>query len=163
MPTRPELFVRDAAGIPLPPADIARALAVLDAHLGLKYLSAEWAITWAWPVSDPRWERVRSQEISADWAWDIVGYLPLDCSIDEAPAYLERSLRTYPREEVSRLRDGIGAWNTVTQPTAMVDAVMASTVEEAGKMDAITSGVFATTVAAPSTRKPGRPRKVVVG
>ena len=50
-------------------------------------------------------------------AYDIIGYLPMLCSADEAPAYLERTFRQYPKDEVRRMADYVQQYND-TQPVA---------------------------------------------
>lgn len=153
MPIRPELLLRNAAGIPIPPLDITERISRIDPLLGLRYLSAEWAIIWSWPLSDPRWATVQSGETDPAFAWDIVGYLPLTCSVEEAPAYLERTLRTYPREEVSRLCTKVADWNVSGVLAETTTAVIEATRDVMGKADEITSAIYAVTPAKKSNRR----------
>lgn len=137
--------MRDAAGIPVPPQEITERLTRMDPALGLRYLSAEWAVIWRWPADDPRWATVQSGETDPAFAFDIVGWLPITCSVDEAPAWLERTLRQYPKESVRKLCDRIAVWNTVDAPAAMIEDVITATRDEMGKHDEITSAIFSVT------------------
>jgi hypothetical protein len=80
-------------------------------------------------------------------AYDIIGYLPLGCSPDGAPSYLERMMRTYPREDVQRLSDAISSYNTGVLTTAAEEA-MADVLDSPD----------------PSTQRRGRgrPRKIIL-
>jgi hypothetical protein len=76
-------------------------------------------------------------------AYDIIGYVPVDCSVDEAPAHLERVFRTYPKDEVRNMADYVQSYNE----SAPVDAA----IEEA-LVEALESPV--------APKKRGRPKKV---
>ena len=99
----------------------------------------------AWEESDPRWKHVQSQEIDPLRSMDIVGYLPMRCSLDEAPAYLERSLRQFPRQDVQQIADGIVRFN---ETVPLQDAVNAAIAEVLDSPDP--SG---------TAKRRGRPRK----
>lgn len=154
MGVRPELLIRDANGIPMPPMEITQRIKQkIDDALDLRYLSASWAITWRWPAEDPRWATVQSGETDPAFAFDIVGYLPITCSLDEAPAYLERSLRECSRDEVRKMVDRVATWNVIDQPKHLVEEVVEATRDVMGKGDEITSGLFAVTPAKRSNKK----------
>ena len=113
-------------GTPEPSSEIQRRLRAVHPRLSLRYVDAfteHWAVCMGWEESDPRWKHIQSQEIDPLRSVDIVGYLPMTCSIDEAPAYLERSLRQFPREDVQRVADHVMAFNE--------QAPLAQAVEEA--------------------------------
>lgn len=104
----------NAQGRPEPSPEVTRRLLAVDPALFLRHmdhLGANWAVCWAWPRSDRRWEGVQDGSIDPAKAFDIVGYLPMDCPLEQAPAYLERMMRTYPKEEVQRMADAVSTFN----------------------------------------------------
>lgn len=123
------VILRNAEGIPQSSPELQERLGRIHPNLRLKFLDGTWAIQWMWREDDPRWARVRSFEIGPESAYDIVGYLPIDCSLDQAPGYIERSLKEYPREEVSKLRERMNHWNTVEVPKAQTEEALASSLD----------------------------------
>lgn len=125
-------------GGPVPPSDILRELRKLAPALSLRWTSAfdssDWAVTWEWPEDDPRWSRVRSQEIPRESAYDIIGHLPVKCSLDEAKGYIEGHLKSYPKEEINRLRLKIADWNAVEIPKQQVASLVADTLDDVARM-----------------------------
>lgn len=103
-------------GRPEPSPEVSRRLKMIHAGLHLRFLDPDqeqfWAVCMNWQPEDTRWSTVQSGEISSDRAFDIIGYLPMQCSADEAPAYLERMFRTFPREDINRIVDSMDNWNT---------------------------------------------------
>lgn len=98
----------NAAGLPEPSPDIQRRLRAVHPGLFLRFiphLPESWAICLEWEKADARWAQVQAQEVPADRAHDIVGYLPMGCTADEAPALLERTLRAFPSETAQRAAD----------------------------------------------------------
>lgn len=91
-----------------------------------------WSMTWEWPETDARWSRVRSNEISPDAAYDIIGYLPTDCPIDQAGAYVENALKQYPRDEVRKVRERMHKWNEVDKPKEQMNEVLTDTMDDIG-------------------------------
>lgn len=120
MPIRPELLVRNADGIPQPPQDLlARIQAQSGGRVGLLYTKAAWAITERWPEGDPRYQWVQDGSVQDAYAFDVCGYLPITCSLDDAPAYIERELRHYTTEQFQALRHTVNHWNEVVQDQAV--------------------------------------------
>ena len=136
----------NSAGLPEPPTHVVTRLRALHAGLSLKFLDQtgeHWAVCMAWQPDDRRWEWVQRNETNPNAAYDIIGYLPVDCSVDEAPAHLERVFRMYPKDEVRNMADHVQAYNE----SAPVDAA----IEEA-LVEALESPV--------APKKRGRPKKV---
>ena len=136
----------NSAGQPEPPTHVVTRLRALHAGLSLKFLDQtgeHWAVCMAWQPDDRRWERVQQGETDPASAYDIIGYLPVDCSMDEAPAHLERVFRQYPKDEVRNMADHVQSYNE----SAPVDAA----IEEA-LVEALESPVV--------PKKRGRPKKV---
>lgn len=127
-------IVLNLQGTPEPPSQIVAGLKRVHPNLGLRYTEGHggrsWAFTWTWPDDDARRARVRSHEIPPDAAYDILGYLPLDCPVDQAPNYAERALLNYPRQEVSRLCERMHHYNNVAVPKAQVDMLVGDTMED---------------------------------
>lgn len=108
------VILYNASGNPEPSADIQRRLRALDHRLFLEYLpdfSRHWAVKCRWREDDRRWERVRTGAIGEAQAADIIGWLPVDCSVDEAPAYLERALGVFSQRQADRVLFDLERWN----------------------------------------------------
>lgn len=103
--------MRELDGRPQPPQDVLARLRRYDERLGLFYTNAAWAITETWREDDPRREWIRDGSVQPEMAFDICGHLPVTASLEEAPAYIERSLRSYKPEEWKSLRDAARDWN----------------------------------------------------
>ncbi len=127
-------IVLGADNLPVPPTEIVERCKRIHSAIGLRFgggLSGSgWAITWEWPPSDTRWARVQSGDVDPLMAYDIVGYLPFGCSIDQAPGYIERALKQYPRDEVRRCVDRMSHWNHVEVPKQQVETATTAAVEQ---------------------------------
>ena len=107
-------LILNSVGLPEPSPEIQRRLRQVHHGLGLKFSKAAshvWMVTMEWEREDPRWEMVKRQEMNPADAWDVIGFLPLDCSPDQAPGYLVSILRTYPKESISRLSERMHHYN----------------------------------------------------
>jgi hypothetical protein len=139
-PISPLALVRDVSGTPQPPSEIVTRLQQWEPALGLKYHNVQWAFTWTWKADDPRRERIKLGEYPAESAFDIIGFIPLDCPVDAIPAYAVKALRNYPREEVRKLTDGVGRYNAVDVAKQQVETVLNDTLGG----DALNDSVSAT-------------------
>lgn len=103
-------------GRPEPSPEVSRRLQAIHAGLHLKFIEDTqgefWAVCMDWQPEDRRWSTVQSGELAPHRAFDIIGYLPMLCGADEAPAYLERMFRTFPREDIQRMSDAMENWHT---------------------------------------------------
>lgn len=131
---RPDpVLVLNERGGPVPPPDILRRIRAIAPELGLRFNAAfdssNWAFTRDWPETDARWARVRSQEISRESAYDIIGYLPIDCSVEQAASYVEQHLRNYPLEHVRALHASMQRWNESEVPTQQISALVSESVD----------------------------------
>jgi hypothetical protein len=98
----------NGAGAPEPSPSVTRRLRAIHPDLFLRFIphvGTSWAVCMGWASNDPRREQVQRGEVGPDRAHDIVGYLPMDASADDAPGYLERMFRSYPSDAVKRLAD----------------------------------------------------------
>lgn len=125
-------IVLNQHGTPEPPSDLLARLRRVHPALSLRWSQMPgrpWAMTWEWPETDARWERVRKGDISQTSAFDIIGYLPADCPLDQAGAYVEASLKHYPRDEVRRLCERVSKWNATEVPAQQVQEVLSATLD----------------------------------
>lgn len=122
----------DSAGVPEPSPEISRRLSAISPGLHLRFLRAtqqHWAVCQTWGQNDARWGRIQSGEISPDRAFDILGYLPLDCPVEQSPALLERMLRTYPKDDVQKMADAVFAHNETAPQAEAMDAAIAEVLD----------------------------------
>lgn len=132
-------------GTPEPSSEIQRRLRAVHPRLFLRYVDvfdAHWALCMRWDEHDRRFGDMQQQTLDPDRAFDIIGYLPMDCPPDQAPAYIERSLRQYPVDEVRRIADHVESYNASAPVAEAVDAAIAEVLDN------------------PIVKKRGRPRKI---
>lgn len=100
-------IILNHVGHPEPPSDVRRRLRAVHPGLDIKYIPGSiegyWIVSYDWDRDDPRREMIRRGEVSAQDAWDIMCYLPMDMSVAEAPAFIERTMRRHSREEVRNM------------------------------------------------------------
>lgn len=151
----PLTFIRDAGGIPQPPSDILAALKRWEPALGLRYVNVQWALTWEWKEHDPRRQWIKDGKYNANDAYDIVGYVPLDCPLEEVPAYAVKALRQYPREEVRKLADTVGNYNVHDVGKQQVADVLNATLDSPDFNASVTKNSAAVSVVSDI----GKPRR----
>lgn len=113
-------------GRPEPSPEVSRRLKAIHAGLHLRFVESvteHWAVCMTWQPEDRRWEMVQDGSANPADAYDIIGYLPMTCSADEAPPYLEKVLRTFPREDIQRMSDAIANWDTGNVQQALESAI----------------------------------------
>lgn len=124
----------NAQGRPEPSSEVTRRLLEIHPALFLRHFShvgASWAICWSWPKNDARWAFVQDGSLDPQSAFDIVGYLPMDCPLDSAPAYLQRAFRDYPRAEVQQLTERVTRFNmTGASTAALAEAAIAEVLDQ---------------------------------
>lgn len=101
-------------GRPEAPSDLQRRLGQVHPRLFLRHVEmadAVWAVCMRWDEHDPRFGEVQSQVLDPERSFDIVGYLPRGCDAQEAPAYLERVLRQYPKEAIQQIANRVSDFN----------------------------------------------------
>lgn len=128
----------NAAGNPQANSEIVRRLAQIHPDLGLKFSATtpqHWMLTMQWPKTDRRWELVQKQEISGEATYTILGWLPLDCPVEQAPSYVERYLRTATSESVRNLTQYVNRYNA-TAPDQAVQEAVASVLDAANPSEA---------------------------
>lgn len=138
----------NAAGRPEPSPEVQRRLRAIDPGIAVQWIAgagSNWAVTQTWRENDRRWEWVQTGVTPRHKAFDILGYLPFDCPLEQAPSYLERMLRTFPREDVQRMADMVGTWNEEKAGQDEVEAAIAEVLDMPDPTQA--------------PKKRGRPRK----
>lgn len=130
----------NSAGTPEPSPEIGRRLRAVHPGLGLQFNAVtprHWMVTMQWPADDRRWGMVQRQEIGGEATYSIIGWLPLDCTVEDAPNYLSRFLRTATEESTRQVLDHVQKYNAETVPAAQVeqalDAVMGGDSPTGGK------------------------------
>lgn len=100
-------------GVPTPPSEIVRRIQQVNPALGLKFLNGKWAIMHRWKPDDPRRVMIRKGEMALDDDFDVYGYLPLDCAVDEAYGYIVNAFRAWrgTKSEVADLLDRVAEYN----------------------------------------------------
>jgi hypothetical protein len=118
--------ILNAMGAPEPSPEIRRRLQAIHPKLDLKFVEAaghHWAISLSWEDNDRRRELIQNGGIDPSGDYDIIGYLPLDCTADEAPAYIARVFREFPREDVQNLIGRINHYNETPAQKASEEAL----------------------------------------
>lgn len=116
-----------ASGNPEPSPEIQRRLRAIDSRLSLKFhpdFPRHWSVMCDWRQDDRRWERVQTGAVDPAQAQDIIGWLPLDCSVEDAPAYLERTISQFSHRTAERIAFDVTKWNTETVLRDEIGAVM---------------------------------------
>jgi len=124
-------MILDVAGTPTPPTEVVERLKRIDPHMGLRFIDYHiseengkwWALTWEWPSTDPRQQMIQEGTMAPNDAYDILGHIPLDCSVDNAAGYIESNLRRRrgSHDEVDRLLSRLSEYNrqakkAITEP-----------------------------------------------
>jgi len=121
-------------GNPEPSPDVQRRLRGIHPRLSLRFMQSapsHWGVTLGWGDDDPRKERVRTGQTPLDRAFDIIGYLPMNASVDEAPAYLSRMFREYPLDHVRSIADHITNFNATEPVREAAEAAAAEVLDRA--------------------------------
>ena len=113
----------NALGSPEPSPMIQRRLREIHAGLHLRFIQGAWGVCLTWTDNDARREWIRTESYDPSKAWDIIGYLPMDCPPDSAPGYLAKMFREYPRQDVNRMLDAMDALNAQPAQAAMEAAI----------------------------------------
>jgi len=127
-----DAVVLNHRGHPEPSSEIQRRLRCVHPRLELRYVDAvdaHWAICLRWAENDRRWSMIQSNEVDPNRSIDILGYLPMQCSPDEAPAYLEKSMREYPADEVRNMVRDMGQYNSVAPVQQAMEEAMAEVLD----------------------------------
>ena len=131
-------------GGPVVPPEILADLKGRHPALSLRYVAdfeaSRWAITWEWPTSDTRWSWVQSGDTPSNMAYDIIGYIPLACPLDQAVGYIERHLKAYPKEEIAKLHQRITHHNESVIPAQQLAEVVTATLDDVSRQSRAPKG-----------------------
>lgn len=120
-------------GLPEPSPEIARRLRQVDPRLFLAKspFAYAWQIRQTWAEGDPRWRLAQEGHLDPTNTFDIVGTLPLECSVEEAPAYLARQFgEVRDAGERQRWLDKVARFNASGEAQrAEVEEAVEATVE----------------------------------
>jgi hypothetical protein len=108
---------------------VQRRLQAIHPDLFLRFIphaAQHWAVCMKWQPNEERFAQIQSGEVNPERAHDIIGYLPMDCSAEDAPSYLERMFRTFPNEAVQSLANFV----TQVQDATVLGAAMDTAIGE---------------------------------
>ena len=117
-------MLRDTMDRPLPLTNVVESLRRVDDRLDLKYVvyhhrdgvntnrDERWAIILRWSETDPRRVMIQRGQMDPGADFDVMAYLPLDCSPEEAFHYFASSAKQFHRkDDVERLLSRIDKYN----------------------------------------------------
>lgn len=71
-----------------------------------------WAVTYKWGANDKRRAEVRAGNVDPEVAFDILGYLPEDCSVDSCFDYIVKRFRVLSsRDDIKHMLDNVHRFN----------------------------------------------------
>lgn len=114
---------------PAAPSEVVKRLKQVDPRLDLKYvawpsrdganmnLSHQWAIIQRWREDDTRRRMIQLGQMSDDSDFDVITYLPIEVSTEEAFGYFERSLRGQfqNNSDINHFLQNLHKWNVAAQ------------------------------------------------
>lgn len=114
-------------GLPQASPEILRRLGQVSPRLGLRFYPAlqQWGVTIQWREQDPRREMAQRGEIGGTETYDLVCFLPTDCAVDEAVAYMVPRMAEHPQQDVRGMMREL-----LRQNDAQSDANVAPVFEE---------------------------------
>lgn len=152
----------NAAGVPEPSPEIRRRLQAIHGNLDIRFvegINSHWAVTLGWSNDDRRREWIQSGKTDPAKAFDIIGYLPLDCPVEEAPAYLGKVFREFPRQDVQDLVGRVAKYNEGPAQKAVEEA-LAEVLDSADPSKASGPKIQVSSAGVPTEKpKRGRPKK----
>lgn len=95
-------------------SDIQRRLKQVHPALNMVWMPAmqRFALTYAWPEGDLRWQKVQRGELGMDACYDLWGWAPEDMRDEDAYQFLVQTLRRNTgNEEAKKLLDRVYAYN----------------------------------------------------
>lgn len=120
--------LRTLQDVPASAKLIKDRLAEIDPRLGVCLMpdtdapgGAWWAITYWWSENDPRRAAIRDGSLPLDHAFDVLVFLPSDCSVDEAYGYIVSRFKQWSgsRDDVRKLLDRVHLYNRQAREQAL--------------------------------------------
>lgn len=120
----------DLAEKPVPPTEMVRRLKQIDPRLGLTFSSTvdpatdrlrpTWALTMEWLPDDPRRVMIQDGTIPLSYNFDILCWLPFDCSPDEAYGYVvQKFTLMQDKPDVKRMLERVHTYNQAARTEAL--------------------------------------------
>ena len=112
--------LRTLQDVPASAKLIKDRLAEIDPRLGVCLVpdrdapkGARWAVTYWWHENDPRRASIRDGSLPVDHAFDVIVFLPADCSVDEAYGYVVSRFKAWAgsRDDIRKLLDRVHLYN----------------------------------------------------
>lgn len=129
-----QVVLVNSAGTPEPSPEIARRLRQVHPGLHLRYLGytgQHWAVCMEWMENDRRRRWIQEEQYDPAAAYDIMGWLPIDCPVDQAPSLVERFFRTATKEEYRAIADRVAAYNDNAPIRDAVEEAIAEVLDRA--------------------------------
>lgn len=113
-------MILNLEGRPEASSEIVRRLKQIGPTLDLRYVRypdpegnqhARWALIEAWNENDPRRRMIQDGLLPPDSAFDILGYLPIDCNPNDAFGYIVGALRSDPSTRYRRHLEQVDRYN----------------------------------------------------
>jgi hypothetical protein len=148
-------LILNSAGKPEPSPEIGRRLLAIHPGLHLRFVDmfdSQWAVCMNWQENDRRWRLVQEGVLGAGGSYDIIGYIPQECGLDEAPAYLERMFRQYRGENAEELFQKVHEFNEAPAREAAEQA-LAEVLDRADPSKAVANTIISVPKAAPKRRR----------
>jgi hypothetical protein len=155
----------------IPNAEMLKRFRAVDPRLGLRLVvypmrdqantneHKTWAITYQWADDDKRRQMIARGQMAEDGDFDVLGWLPKDCSVEEAFSYFERTAKGLGRErgDMDRILNRLHHFNA--QATEEAKKETHELAEELIETNAGTmfknEGKTVTKVFMPGNKKPG--------
>ena len=126
-------IVRTLTGAAVPPQDLVRRFKQVDDRLDVKFIhyphvnygntnvQEYWAIIIRWPDDDPRRQLIQRGDLPEHGDFDVISFLPLDCSVEQAFSFFENACRgqVRDRQDVRRFLERLHKFNENVQEEAM--------------------------------------------
>lgn len=119
-------LILNERGVPEAPTEIRRRVRQIHEALDVRFIGESFAVTYDWPLDDPRRQMIRCGEMSEGDAFDCFAWLPKDCAVDEAYGFIVRSFKSWrgTRADVAQMCDRLHHYNR-DQSEAVKAGVMA--------------------------------------
>lgn len=113
-------------GTPTPPTEIVGRIKQIHPRLDLRFSDTSyhgeghkyWAVVMEWEENDKRRRLVKEGRLPLNSAYDVLGYLPLDCPVDQAYGYLVNNFKARPMT-AGKLIEWVHKYNENVTASAM--------------------------------------------
>jgi len=117
----------DAKGAPQPPDHLVRRMQAIDPSLGVRFAAlpsgAQWAVTQKWAPNDKRRVMIQLGQMDPDADHDIIAWIPVRVSLEDAPAWVARQWKQTDREDLRRFLDRLDVEDLEATKASSKDAM----------------------------------------